>query len=81
MRSMRTYGQTDTKKLIVAFRNFANAPKKRNSSVNCLAIPVTPAYVFVRHAIPHTCVSSAVTKSLSGYEVCLTNGHDKRPEK
>jgi hypothetical protein len=29
--SMRTYGQTDVTKLIIAFRNFANAPKSRSS--------------------------------------------------
>jgi hypothetical protein len=30
---MRTEGQTDMKKLIVAFRNFANAPKKTKQLV------------------------------------------------
>jgi len=29
----RMDGRTDTKKLIVAFRNFANAPKKENNNV------------------------------------------------
>ena len=41
--SMRTDGQTDTTKLIVAFRNFANAPKmsQRTSFViSCKSIPV-----------------------------------------
>jgi len=50
-------GRTDMTKLTVAFCNFANVPEKRISSVNCLVIPITATYVFVRHVIPHTCVS------------------------
>jgi len=32
---MPTDGRTDMKKLIVAFRNFADAPKKENSRSSC----------------------------------------------
>jgi len=40
----RTDGQTDTTKLIVAFRNFAKAPNKCGCCVSCHILPVGPGF-------------------------------------
>ena len=42
---MRTFKRTDTKKLIVAFRNFANAPKNADTSMPPVRIgPMIPVF-------------------------------------
>jgi hypothetical protein len=48
-------GQTDMTKLTLAFRNFANAPKKRYTRFNCVVIPVTPTYIFATDVIIQAC--------------------------
>jgi hypothetical protein len=49
----RTYGQTDTMKLMVAFRNFAKAPKRLKSICKIHRIPVVMNAAFFRTMSPH----------------------------
>ena len=57
------YGRTDTKKLTVAFRNFANAPKTHTISLLLRAGPGVSGWIF---RIPvFTCLFGAPTWSIS----------------
>jgi hypothetical protein len=45
-------GRTDTMKLIVAFRNFADAPKKREKYMLCLLIKCHRSGSYMRNLTP-----------------------------
>ena len=51
--SMRTDGQTDKTKLMVAFRNFANAPKRLKSIHRRRRVPAVLNAAFFRIISPH----------------------------
>jgi len=67
---MRTDGPTDLTKLIVAFRNLANAPKDTCVCVDACVCVCVCVCVFVSHLLNYfTDVDGTV------YESCATGGH------
>ena len=60
-------GRTDMKEMIVAFRNFANAPKKRH---NIHLIFVVPCIMLNSEIIPKRC-NNCVYSSQWLYSICF----------
>jgi len=67
----RIGGQTDVMKLIVAFRNFANAPKNRNVKADLVW---SPSFLLSSNILWHVSVVASTSKFTCWYKLLLVEG-------